>query len=64
MGKVHPDAWGRMGYEDGKAGRSSWPPDVDPDGDCTTAHDRECVNLYKSEYLRGAKQRVANSDQR
>lgn len=53
-----------MGYEDGVAGRSSWPPDVDPAGDCTTAHDRECVNLYKSEYLRGAKQRVANSDQR
>lgn len=50
MGKVHPSAWERMGYEDAVRGLSCWPLAIPDDAD---AHEKECAAAYLSGYARG-----------
>jgi len=54
MSRVHPSAWERVGYEDGKRGNEPMSIDV---GKNPSEHEKECDAAYLNGYARGKSER-------
>ena len=54
-GQVHPSAWDRVGYDDGRLGLTRWPLAV---GDAPSEHEKECAAAYMTGYDRGKAERA------